>query len=177
MWRRFASPSPLAFDEARRKGSIAFPELAESGELHGACFPRLKNGRLYLAELDEALLSGVEDSWRSVFDLFEANTDQRLMPMYWVFDPLFAASRLRAWATLGALDREALTDVNPFKQDRFRANERTRALLERGFDRVDEVPQLHVGGCLVNDPVSTWVRVDSADRWRLALHDPKLGRR
>ena len=49
LWIKYASPSPLAFDEARRTGSSVFPELTSSAELHGAWFPRLRDGRLHLA--------------------------------------------------------------------------------------------------------------------------------
>ena len=36
LWIQYASPSPLAFDETRRRGSSAFPELTSSAEPHGA---------------------------------------------------------------------------------------------------------------------------------------------
>jgi hypothetical protein len=67
------------------------------------------------------------------------------------------------------LEREALDDENPWVQDRFPATERTRAFLEHGLDSVSDAPQLYVGGCLVNEPASPWVRVEGESDWRLAL--------
>lgn len=52
LWKLFASPDPRAFDEARRRGSQVFPELHGSAEFHGAWFPRLQDGQLYLSEYD-----------------------------------------------------------------------------------------------------------------------------
>ncbi len=83
----------------------------------------------------------------------------------------FSIDRLRAWATHGVLERETLEDDNPWARDRFRATDRMRALLGQGLDGVGDAPQLHVGGCLVNDPASPWVRIEDDAGWRLALHD------
>ena len=67
------------------------------------------------------------------------------------------------------LEREALADENPYAQDRFRATDRTRALLDHGLDGVGDAPQLYVGGCVVNDPASPWVRIENGSGWRLEL--------
>jgi hypothetical protein len=166
LWRRFASPSPLAFDEGRRRGSAAFPELTASAELHGAWFPRLTGGRLHLSELDELLLARLEDTWRTTSNLIcEMPARQRLLSP---FGSLFSITRLRAWADRGAIAREPRADENPFTQDVFRRTDRTRALLEHGIKDVAEAPSIHVGGCLVNDPESPWVRVDDASGWRIS---------
>ncbi len=167
LWIKFASPSPLAFDEARRRGSSVFPELTSSAELHGAWFPRLTDGRLRLSELDELLLGVLDDSWRTTSDLLKMLPLDRLVRLAWPFHPFIPIYRLRAWATHGALEREALADENPWVQDRFRATDRSRALLERGLDDVGDAPQLYVGGCLVNDPTSPWLRIEEDSGWRL----------
>lgn len=170
LWIKYASPSPLAFDEERRRGSSVFPELTSSAELHGAWFPRLTDGRLHLSELDEVLLGGFDDSWRSTSEFLRTLPLDRLARLVWPFAHFFCVHRLRAWATHGVLEHEALADENPWAQDRFRATERTRALLSHGLDRVDDAPQLYVGGCVVHDPASPWVRIEDDSGWRLAPH-------
>jgi hypothetical protein len=70
------------------------------------------------------------------------------------------------------LEREALVDENPWVQDRFRATDRTRALLDDGLGIVGDAPQLYVGGCAVNDPTSPWVRIEHDSGWRIALQGP-----
>ena len=169
LWMKFASPSPLAFDEARRRGSSLFPELTMSAELHGAWFPRLEDRRLQLSQLDELLLGAFDDSWRTTFELLPTLPPDRLARLVGPFDAFFSDYRLRAWATQGVLEREALTDQNPFAQDRFRATDRTRALLDHGLDGVGDAPQLYVGGCVVHDAASPWVRIEDDSGWRLAL--------
>lgn len=168
LWGKFASPSPLGFDEARRTGSSVFPELTSSAELHGAWFSRLTNGRLRLSEIDEDLLGGLDNSWRSTWDIFETLTQERFERVARRFHPFIAIYRLRDWASRAVLEREEVVDDNPWAQDRFRATERTRALLEHGLDKVSDAPQLHVGGCIVNDPASPWVRIEDDSGWRLA---------
>jgi hypothetical protein len=168
LWIKYASPSPLAFDEARRRGSSAFPELTSSAELHGAWFPRLKDGRLRLSELDEILLGSVSDSWRTATSIIGTLAEDRVEQLVLAFDAYFPVERLRAWATHGVLEREVLTADNPFEQARFRATDRARALLHHGLERVGDAPPMYVGGCRVNDPASPWVRIEADVGWRLA---------
>jgi hypothetical protein len=167
LWSQYASPSPIAFDEARRRGSSAFPELTSSAEPHGAWFPRFTDGRLQLSELDQTLLRCFDESWRTTTDLFRRLPEDR-RTLLLTFDAFFAIERLRAWAAHGALEREAVTDDNPYEQDRFRATERTRTLLDHGLDGVGDAPPLHVGGCLVNSAASSWVRIEDGSGWRLS---------
>ena len=168
LWIQYASPSPLAFDQTRRKRSSAFPELTSSAEPHGAWFPRIRDGRLRLSALDEVLLGGIGDSWRTTDEVLRALPDNRVEQLVWPFDAYFAIVRLRAWAAHGVLDREVLTDMNPYAQDRFRATDRVRALLDHGLERVGDAPPMFVGGCRVNDSTSPWVRIEDDDGWRLA---------
>lgn len=169
LWRKYASSSPLAFDEARRNGSTVFPELPSSAELHGAWFPRFTDGRLRLSELDAVLLGALRESWLTTSDLLQTLPADRLARLEWPFDGFFPIYRLRAWATHGVLHREAVADENPWAQDRFRATDRSRALLDLGLDSVGDAPQLYVGGCLVNDPASPWIRIEDESGWRLEL--------
>jgi hypothetical protein len=170
LWSKYASPSPLAFDEARRNGSRVFPELTSSAELHGAWFPRFSDGRLCLSELDAVLLGGVGESWLTTWQILRTLPQDQFARLDWPFALLFPIHRLRAWATHGVLEHEALADDNPWEQDRFRATARSRALLHHGLDSVGDAPQLYVGGCLVNDLTSPWVRVEDDSGWRLARH-------
>lgn len=170
LWIKYASPSPLAFDEARRKGSSVFSELTSSAELHGAWFPRQNGGRLRLSELDEVLLGSVGDSWLTTSDLLRVLPERKLARLVRPYAGFFPVHRLRAWATHGVLERQEVDDKNPWEQARFRATARTRALLDRGLANVGDAPQIYVGGCLVNDPASPWVRVESDSGWRLAVH-------
>ncbi len=168
LWLQYASASPLAFDQARRRGSSAFPELTTSAELHAAWFPRIKDGRLRLSELDEVLLGGARDSSRTASAIFGTLTEDRVDQLVGPFDAYFPVERLRAWATHGVLEREALPDDNPFAQDRFRATDRARALLDHGLEHVSDAPPMYVGGCRVNDPTSPWVRIEDDSGWQLA---------
>lgn len=169
LWSKFASPSPLAFDEARRTGSSVFPELTSSAELHGVWFPRLFDGRLEMSEVDEDLLGALDDSWCTMQDILERLTPERLDRVARCFHGFFSIDRLCAWGSLGALEHEELDDDNPWEEDRFRATARTRVLLEHGLDNVADAPQLYVGGCLVNDPASPWVRIEDDAGWRIVL--------
>lgn len=170
LWTKYASSSPLAFDEARRNGSRAFPELTSSAELHGAWFPLFSDGHLRLSELDAVLLGGVGEAWLTTFDLLQTLPERQLARVEWPFRPLASIYRLREWATHGVLEREVIVDENPWVQDRFRATNRSRALVEKGLGSVGDAPQLYVGGCLVNDLTSPWVRAEDESGWRLALH-------
>lgn len=169
LWRKYASSSPLSFDEARRNGSTVFPELSRSAELHGGWFTRFTDGRLRVSELDAVLLSGLSDSWQTAWELLQSLPQDRLARLTGSFDTLFPIERLRGWTTHGVLEREALDDDNPWKQDRFRATERRHALLDDGLAGVGNAPRLYVGGCLVNDPASPWVRAEDKGAWRLGL--------
>ena len=167
LWRQYASPSPLAFDAARRRGSRVFPELTSSAELHGSWFSRVRGERLHLSDLDEVLLGHADDSWRTTVDILRRLSPEQNAQLT-TFDAFFSVERLRAWAAHGALEREARDDDSPFEQDSFRATVGTRRLLEHGLDSVVDAPPLYVGGCRVNDPATPWVRVTDQDGWRLA---------
>lgn len=167
LWRLFASPSPIGFDHARRNEAHTFPELTESGDVHGAWFPRLTGDRLELAELDELLLRQFDDTWRTTWTVLAEIQDLRrsILP----FGHTFAVCRLLAWAMRGVLSHEARSDENPFKQDAFRANDRSRMLLASGMHEVDDAPPLFVGSCAINLRDAPWVRVGDPSGWRIAL--------
>jgi len=171
LWRAYASSSPLALDGARRTGSTAFPELLRSAELHGGWFPRVTERTLRLSELDALLLVGADETWRTTAALTGPLPPARQGRLTQPFH-LFVIDRLRAWATHGVLEREVVAGEFAWWADRFRATERSRALLDHGLGSVADAPPLHVGGCLVNDPTSPWVRIEDNAGWRLAMHGP-----
>jgi hypothetical protein len=174
LWRLFASPDPRAFDEARRRGSLAFPELHESVDLHGAWFPRLDDGRLLLAEHDERLLASLTDEFLITWDLNERITKvsgwERLM---YTYGGLVSFWRLRQWAERAVVAREVgdYNDEESLEVEHtvFRATDRTRALLVNGLDEVGDAPPIYVGGCRIFDPASPWVRIIDDAGWRLDL--------
>jgi hypothetical protein len=170
LWRLYASPDPRAFDEARRRGSLVFPELRESADLHGAWFPRLEGDRLRLAEHDARLLGSLTDQWLMPWELNKLITEtpgwERLL---WTFGSYFVPLwRLRAWAAHGVVAREVRDpdNDNRLEQDVFRLTDRTRALLTNGLEGVGDAPQLYVGGCRIYDSAA-WVRVADDSGWRI----------
>lgn len=171
LWRLFASPDPRAFDEARRTGSAAFPELREHADLHGAWFPRLHDGQLYLSEYDQSLLASLTGRWRMPYK-FLGHTIKipgwlRTLRAFGSYSiPIW---RLRAWAALDVIDRQFLDDANGnlLEQDVFRLTDKTRALLTDGIGSIGDAPSIYVGGCRIHDPESSWVRIADDDGWQI----------
>jgi hypothetical protein len=131
LWRLYASPDPRALDEARRRGSLSFPEFGQRAELHGTWFPRLDDGRLRLSEHDERLLGSLTDEWLTPQDLcspvFTVRGWQRML---WPFGSFVAVWRLQEWAAHGVVAREVRNpegNDNPLEQDAFRLTERASA--------------------------------------------------
>ncbi|MFT3696890.1 MAG: hypothetical protein QM831_27360 [Kofleriaceae bacterium] len=171
LWFKFASPSPLAFDEARRAGGLAFPELTASADVYGAWFPRLHDNRISLSLLDEALLAACSDERRTTREILDQLSDEQ-DDQRGVFDACFPIERLQAWAELGVLERQSDFEVrgfhdDPFVADRFRATDLTRSRLTNGLDHVDSAPVMYIGGCRINDSATPFLRVDTDGGWRL----------
>jgi hypothetical protein len=173
LWRLFASPDPRAFDEARRRGSVVFPELNESAELHGAWFPRLADGRLHLSEYDQCLLASLTDEWLMPCDLLNPTVTpgwERLLRTFGsYYVPIW---RLHAWAAHGVVAREArgYANGNRLEQDVFRLTGRALDLLDNGLETVGNAPTVYVGGCRIHDPATPWVRVSDESGWRITAH-------
>ncbi len=153
LWLKYADPSPLAFDQARRTGSPAFPDLSQIAEPHGYWFPRLVDGALRLSELDESLLSSLRGDWRLPRKLMG---DDRLM---FPFGDSMLMRRLEEWVRQGAVERQ--------DPGAYRLSQTGARLLAAGLPDVAEAPSLHIGGCRVNDPTAPWVRVIDRNCWRL----------
>jgi hypothetical protein len=144
---------------------LTFPELGDSAELHGAWFPRLEHGRIRLAELDELLLGQLNNSWLTTRDLIrEMPGRERLL---WPFGGSIPVLRLQAWAAHGVVAREIRSHDSHLEQDAFRMTDRTRTLLMEGLDGIGDAPTFYVGGCKINDPDASWVRVNDDAGWRI----------
>ncbi len=174
LWRLFASPDPRAFDEARRRGSSAFPELHESAESHGVWFPRPHGDRIRLSEYDQCLLDSLTDEWLMPCDLLSPMLDMPerevvIRPFGAYYVPVW---RLRVWADRGVVAREyrGHANGNLLEQDVFRLTDRARDLRDNGTETVLDVPPVYVGGCRVNDPASPWVRVVDGSESRITHH-------
>ena len=176
LWKLFASPDPRALDEARRRGSLVFPELRESADLHGDWFPRLEDGRLRLAEHDERLLASLTDEWLITWDLntriSAKHGGERLL---WTYGGLVTFWRLRQWAAHGVVAREIRANDDSAERLEceltfFRRTERTRALVSNGLEGVGDAPPIYVGGCRINDPTTPWLRVADESGWRITAH-------
>jgi len=173
LWKLYASQDPRAFDEARRRGSSAFPELHESAEFHGSWFPRRQDGRLYLSEYDQCLLGSLTGEWLMPCDLLSTTVIPRwgglLRPFGSYYVPIW---RLPTWAAHGVVAREprGYANGNLLEQDVFRLTGRARGLLENGLATVGDAPSVYVGGCQLYDPATPWVRVSDGSDWRLTVH-------
>ncbi len=142
LWRKFAAPSPLAFDEARRAGAAELPRLAKSADPHGDYFPARDGGRLRLAALDERLLSQMSDEWQSAAQLVKQawrDLERVILP----HGDRFVLARLDAWADHGGVERRKERDGDRWSSIDFRLAEPARRLLTDG---PDEVSQLHHSG-------------------------------
>jgi hypothetical protein len=149
LWRAYASPSPLGFDQKRRAGSRVFPELATVGDIHGGWFPRQAGSGLRLSELDELLLRGITHDFQ-----VPRFADRILFP----FGDWMARDRLEAWHRSGALERQ---------EKSYRRTSAADALLADGLPAIDHAPRLYVGGCPVHDAGAPWARIDDSGGWHL----------
>jgi hypothetical protein len=155
LWKAFAAPTPLPFDEARRRGSPAYPELLRIGAGHIGWFPWAEPDRLRLADADAALLGALADDWRPGADLLDVPIVQPVLA--WIGDySLFA--RLAAWRDHGAVEVRG-----EGVEQELRLTPIGRRLVDDGAESVDQMAPLWIGGSLVNDPGSPWVRIGDPD--------------
>jgi hypothetical protein len=178
LWRKYSWPSPLAFDEARRRGSQLFPELSQLAEVHGKHFPRVsgRSRRLRLSELDELFLSRFRpDRWLRPIDCLK-----RPLIRDAVFTTLathgetFFTHRLRVWARERdpPLLQRDLPEGGHYHRVSYRLTPRGALLLERGLERPEEAPPLFTGGCLVYSGKRSWVRRDHRGAYRIERFGP-----
>lgn len=160
LWTAYCDPSPLALDAARRDGRVP--------EDWGGWFPRWDAGKLRLSPLDEILLSGPAAAFGPTGAY--ANWDGPYRVITGPFGGVGLIARLVAWAEAGALDRERGPEGESPWTDRFRANDRTAALLGDGLASTRDMPPIDVGGCRIGGG-SPWVRVGDGAGWRVAAQN------
>jgi Domain of unknown function (DUF1835) len=169
LWRCFASPSPLPFDELRRAGLSAVSDLASIAEPHGWWFPRLIDGRLRLSEMDELLLYVFDNDWRGPTALLRgmraADITDRLFNVY---GDMIVIARLTEWVGRGVLEYQRRGGVG-WGEHAFRLTDVGRRLRDEGMQSVAEAPAIYTGGCRTHDPAWPFVRVVDSGGWRLAL--------
>lgn len=72
LWHKYADPSPLAIDEARRNGCAEFSDLPAAAEAFGFLYPRRNStgNSIRLSLLDEAFLEGFQvDDWLTPWEV------------------------------------------------------------------------------------------------------------
>jgi hypothetical protein len=173
LWRKFAAPSPLAFDRARRDGVTAFPDLAELAECWGRSFPRPAQGGslLRLSATDQALFNRLSPSrWVRPCDLV---CDRDLMD---VLSPLadgYVRHRVREWVAHPGEEpplrtRELPTGLNEFTRVAYRLTATGVRVRDKGLRSPGEAPLAWIGGCRLYDARETWVRHDLRQgEWRV----------
>jgi hypothetical protein len=171
LWRKYTVASPLAFDDARRAGSPAFPALALVAEGHGAWFPWRAAGRLRLSYADQLLFECLGNDWpkKGLADqLLNGPRGRELLARVfaWIGDSS-AISRLEAWSAHGGIERRD-QEGHGWGAFSFRLTDLGRRLRDEGTTDVRELAPLYVGGCLINDPNAPFVREGDASSWRLA---------
>lgn len=147
-WQAYTAPSPLPFDELRRRGARVVPELGRILEGHAAWFPWRRDGGIALSDADAAIFHWADDG----------ALDHCRHLLHWIGDrSLFA--RVAAWRALGRLDGD---DRAP------RLTEAGRRLRDEGAPSVADLPPWWIGGCRVNDPATPWLRVATGGDWKIA---------
>ena len=159
LWRAFASSSPLEFDQARLRGSKAFPELGSIGEAHLAWFPWHKSDRLRLSDADALLLGSFGADWHTPIAMVRGPNQRKIVYelMSWVGDGSLL-DRLDAWRSVGVVEREE-RDGQGWASFALRLTERGLKLCAEGATQITELAPLGIGGCRVNDPAAPFVRV------------------
>lgn len=172
LWRKYASPTPTEFDEARRRGFPAFPDLPAVGEWHGHLYPQVirPTQRLRLSLLDQAFLARLApDAWHRPIDLLRDRDFMHLL--FGVAGDQLAAQRLWAWANHTPHDPAILSrrvrGVNNFNNVEYRLTPRGDRICREGLESVAEAPPMWAGGCRVYDAENPWVRVVDGDQWRI----------
>jgi hypothetical protein len=169
LWLRFASPSPLSFDELRRAGSTAVPELASIAEPHGWWFPQFTNGVLRLSEMDELLLHTFDSEWRGPETLLHgARADDITHGLFNVYGDTIVIARLMEWTARGVLEHLRRNGAG-WGEHAFRLTEAGSRLRDEGMQSVAAAPPIYIGGCRTHDPERPFVCVVDSSGWRLAL--------
>src|SRR5207248_7475703 len=107
LWRLYAAPSPLGFDEARRQGVAAFPELASIAEGHAAWFPWQAGDRVTLADVDARIFECLGEDWQLGDQLLTTPSGRHIRERVfaWIGDRGVLA-RIEAWCAAGSIERK-----------------------------------------------------------------------
>jgi hypothetical protein len=174
LWRKYASPSPLALDRSREATTRSFPHLRKSLESFGLFFPRVygDSSKLRLSQWDEILLEGFSTtSWQRPIDAFKAKRSRWLQLMM-SFGDLSLLDRLRNWGSWCPkrpllLVRPRRGGVSPFTRREYRLTPRGWEVLKEGIIAIDDAPAMQMGGTRLYDPQHAWFRRILKDHWRI----------
>ena len=111
------------------RGRPTFPQLTQTAEVHGWWFPRLVDGKLRLADLDELILSLLADDWRTPIDLLRSDRGTELSErLFMPFGDLYFLRRLQDWVQHGGVETKADGGANPWTSVAYRLTDTGRAL-------------------------------------------------
>jgi hypothetical protein len=172
LWRKFASPSPRLFEEARLRGSEAFPDLSVVAEPLGWFFPRVEDEagkRLRLGTLDQLLLDQLSpDDWLRPVELLR---ERRVLEHFFPLGDELIGRRLRAWSahqpTAPLLLHRQVKGVNRWTRVEYRLTSSGLRIREEGLGRAEEAPLLEVGGFRAYAGKPPWVLHSQGEGWRL----------
>jgi hypothetical protein len=172
LWRSFAGPSPLLFEQACLKRRMFFSEAITLLEYHARLFPgspRGRSGQLKLSFLDQFILGGLStDDWKRPFDVLQADKEKFYFLMNMLNGDQWMPRRLLDWSEHEkdnplVVRRHERTGVNHFTRTSYLLTARGQTVRRDGMTSVADAPPLHVGGCSVHDPEHPWVSfVDNA---------------
>lgn len=172
LWRKYSASSPRKLDEARRKGSAVFPELADIANGYAQLFPRKVSDspQVRLSEVDTVFLGLFRDArWLCPARSIKPSLMQ-------VFDLLgsdcFFLQRLRQWANHEADDpillrRDEPKGVSAWTKVSYQLSPRGRRILINRLDRIGDAPPMHVGGCRVYSGKRPWVLFLQDENWHI----------
>ncbi len=175
LWRNYASSEADQFDASRRRDWAGFPKLRMIAEVYGFAFPRLQANeahRLGLSELDTLVLGHLDrKQWLRPVDLI-VNLKQN-SPLYY-YGEAFLLWRLRQWSEYrgahAAVQSEERDGDNRYTSVAYRLRPRGQRLLEEGFDKVDGIPPLEVGGSEAYNSRITWVKREDTDSFSIVRY-------
>jgi hypothetical protein len=162
LWQKFASPSPLDFDHARR----THPEIREVCEPYGMFFPQVgPRSALRLSQLDQRLFSTLRNrEWLRPIDLLKRN--RRLIEDLMFLGDVPLVQRLRAWAKNGQNPvfemREERGD-SQFTAVSFRLTDIGERIRDHGLESLKEAAPMFIGGC--HTYAEPWVRRNRGRSW------------
>ncbi|MBY0230307.1 MAG: DUF1835 domain-containing protein [Gemmataceae bacterium] len=174
LWRKYAAPSPAAFDAARRRGVSSFADLGATAEPHGLFFPRIDGeSRLRLARADQLLFDMLRpDAWVTPREIIcHGRYFDEILPHA---GDVFPAHRLYRWAAhrpdAPAIVAQELDGDNHLLGTAYGLTARGVRIRDEGLLHAEEAPPTWAGGCQTYVGKRPWVRIETGDGWRLVRH-------